>query len=201
MEEIPCTVPLDPLWVRVTILMVRHFVEVALYGWQFERFEGAWCDWLNANAGFDWTEERLQERIQAILAESLVSASGTRAPLEERICLCALAILTRYGAHFYQWMEGLFRSGAYDPATPLPAFPVEIPPDCAGLSLQEGTMERIRELLEDRYQAYREVSYRLRVVLDLLTRLNNIYPAATLHDCDEGNDTNPVRLDTTALGS
>ena len=40
-----------------------HFVDIALYGWQFERFEKAWCAWLDANAAIDWTEERLLERV------------------------------------------------------------------------------------------------------------------------------------------
>ena len=198
---IPCEALLDPLWLRITALMVEHFRQVALHGWQFERFEAAWCDWLAANAGFDWTEERLQERVEAILSRDLTSVSDTQTPESLQLCRCAGAILSGYGSEFYQWMDGLFRSGSFDPDAPLPAFPVELPPHCSGLGFRQGTIERIRELLEGRYLAYREVSYRLRVVADLLSRLSNSYPPATLHDCDEGNDTNPVRLGTTALGS
>ena len=198
---IPCEVLLDPLWVEITALLVEHFREIALYGWQFERFEAAWCDWLHLNATFDWTEERLQERVEAILAMHLSSVSDTTTSESAQICRCAGAILTRYGMEFYQWMDGLFRSGSFDPDAPLPAFPVEPPPHCSVLVLRQGAIEKIRDLLEERYLAYREVSYRLRVVVDLLSRLSNTYPPATLHDCDEGNDTNPVRLGTTALGS
>lgn len=198
---IPCDALLDPLWVQITALLVEHFREIALYGWQFERFEAAWCDWLQLNATFDWTEERLQERVEAILAMHLSSVSDTTTSESAQICRCADAILSRYGMEFYQWMDGLFRSGSFDPDAPLPAFPVDLSPHCSGLVLRQGAIEKIRDLLEERYLAYREVSYRLRVVVDLLSRLSNTYPPATLHDCDEGNDTNPVRLGTTALGS
>ena len=44
------------------------------------------------------------------------------------------------------------------------------------------------------------MSYRLWIVLDLLSKLRNTYPGATLHDCDDGSDENPVRLGSTALG-
>jgi hypothetical protein len=37
--------------------------------------------------------------------------------------------------------------------------------------------------------------------VNLLSRLRNVYPGATLHDCDDGSDHNPVRLDNTALGN
>ena len=34
----------------------------------------------------------------------------------------------------------------------------------------------------------------------MLAKLRSIYPPATLHDCVDGNDDNPVRLDNTMLG-
>ena len=198
---ITCAALLEPdLWAEIRALMVRHYLQVALHGWQFERFEAAWCKWLEVNAVFDWTEERLQERVEAILAQNLVSVSGTRSTESYQLCRCAGAVLTSYGMEFYDWMDGLFRSGSFTADATLPAFPVDLT-SCAGVSFQGGTAEKIRALLEDRYHAYREVSYRLWVVVNLLSELSNSYPAATLHDCDEGNDKNPVRLGKTALGS
>ena len=46
-----------------------------------------------------------------------------------------------------------------------------------------------------------QLSYWLWVVVNLLDNLRNTYPGATLHDCDDGSDHNPVRLDNTALGN
>jgi hypothetical protein len=201
-ETITCAALLEPLlWAEINALMVEHFRQVALHGWQFERFEAAWCSWLELNATFDWTEERLQERVEAILALNLASASGTRTSGSHQLCSCAGAILANYGMEFYDWMDGLFRSGSFTADASLPAFPVDLATLCAGLSFKGGTVDKIRALLEDRYHAYREVSYRLWVVVNLLSELSNSYPPATLHDCDEGNDKNPVRLGKTALGS
>lgn len=202
-EQISCAVlfPFE-LWSQVLSLMVNHFLDIARYGWQYQRFEAAWCRWLEANAAFDWSEERLEERVEAILTQNLASPpSPGRTSAGFRLCICARAILTGFGMEFYQWLDGLFRSGTYTSDTPLPHFPIEIPESCGGLKFQAGTLDQVRALLEQRYQAYGEVSYRLRVVLDLLGTLRNSYPPATLHDCDEGNDKNPVRLGTTALGT
>ena len=69
------------------------------------------------------------------------------------------------------------------------------------MSFKPGTAAAIAALLKDRYDAYRHVSYRLWIVVNLLAKLSNTYPGATLHDCDEGSDINPVRLDNTALGN
>ena len=40
----------------------------------------------------------------------------------------------------------------------------------------------------------------LRELIEILQSLHTVYPAATLHDCDEGGDENPVRLGNTNLG-
>ncbi|MBK7936670.1 MAG: hypothetical protein IPJ82_06080 [Lewinellaceae bacterium] len=56
-------------------------------------------------------------------------------------------------------------------------------------------------LVQQRYQKYTEVSFRLWVLVHLMADLENTYPTATLHDCDDGSDSNPVRLGQTGLGS
>ncbi|QXE88232.1 hypothetical protein KP003_07465 [Geomonas nitrogeniifigens] len=200
-EQIACVVLPFELWSQVLASMVEHFGHIARYGWQYQRFQKAWCEWLELNATFDWMDERLEERVEAILTRNLMSAKEARTGTGFRLCNCARALLTAFGVEFYQWLDGLFRSGSFSPDIALPTFPIELPPACAGLTFQAGTLDQVRALLEERYHAYSEVSYRLRVVLDLLGALSNSYPPATLHDCDEGNDKNPVRLGTTALGS
>ena len=65
--------------------------------------------------------------------------------------------------------------------------------------------------LEQRYRAWLEVraaadfdqaalTQALQDLIDILQRLKSVYPAATLHDCVEGEDENPVRLGSTVLG-
>ena len=196
------------LWVEVQAMMVAHFHHIALYGWQFERFEDAWCKWLEANAQFDWTEEHLQERVEAILVQNLIAGESPPplpppieggGELEAVVCKCAATIVTRVGMEFYDFIGSAFRAGTAP--EDIPEFlPSELTL-CPDLEFEEGTGSQILDLLQERYNAYKEVSYRLWMVVDLLSKLSNSYPPATLHDFDAGNDRNPVRLGKTALGS
>jgi hypothetical protein len=194
-SDVSCTtVMTPPLWAEVQAMMTSHFVDIALNGWQFERFENAWCAWLDANAAIAWSEERLLARVQAILEATLLSAASPAA-----LCDCARDILTSYGTEFFTWMRGNLSAGhAFDELTPFTPSPVTL---CAGMTFQEGAATAVAEFLGERYAAYTEVSYRLWVVVTLLGTLRNTYPGATLHDCDDGSDQNPVRLDSTALGN
>jgi len=194
--DVACTTVLDAsLWAEVQALMVERFVEIASSGWQFDRFEAAWHKWLEENAKIDWTEERLLERVQAILEANLLTASVQKTA----ICQCAKAILTQYGAKFHKWMnDNLTAGNAVQNLSPFSPADIKL---CAGMRFKPGTAEAIAALLKERYNAYREVSYHLGVVVNQLSNLRNTYPGATLHDCDDGSDNNPVRLDNTALGN
>ena len=198
-----CTTVLDTaLWSEIQVKMVKHFHHAALYGCQFERFEDAWCKWLEANAAFDWTEERLQDRVEAILIGHLVASATTEKNTQDPLRKCAAAILTKYGMTFYSWMETNIKAGqvcdeksaVFSPNIPVAEML------CTGFTFKSDTAQTIKILLDDRYNTYKEVSCRLWAVVNLLSELRNIYPGATLHDCDDGSDQNPVRLGSTALG-
>jgi len=193
--DVSCTTVITaPLWAEVQTLMTRHFVGVALNGWQFERFENAWCKWLDANAAINWTKERLLARVEAILALNLTTPASHSA-----LCECATNILTRYGTEFFTWMQANMTAGhAFEVLTAFAPSAITL---CGGMEFKPGTATLIADLLRERYGAYTEVSYRLWVVVQLLSKLRNTYPGATLHDCDDGSDHNPVRLDSTALGN
>jgi hypothetical protein len=182
------------LFAQVRSTMVAHFERIASDGWQFERFAQAWCAWLTANAAFDWTAERVQARAEAILQEGLAGSAPA-----EALCTCAAAIVTTFGDQFDAWIEANIaagkRPGDFSAFTPKPVVL------CAGISFKPGTGARLDTLLAQRYAAYAAVSYWLRIVLNRLAGLRNIYPGATLHDCDDGSDVNPVRLGSTALGN
>jgi hypothetical protein len=172
---------------------------VATEGWQFERFEHAWCAWLTANAAFDWSTERLQARAEALLGSGLAGGTPATPGQVRAVCACAAGIVAARGVQFDAWLEANIeagrRPGGFDAFVPAP---VAL---CPGLTFRAGTAARLEALLAERYGAYAEVSYRLRIVLRLLARLRNSYPGATLHDCDDGSDLNPVRLGSTALGN
>ncbi|MGD7035299.1 hypothetical protein [Methylotuvimicrobium buryatense] len=182
------------LWNTIVSRLTEHFAEIARYGRQFERFETAWCLWLEANASINWTEQRLQERVEALLAEALLDGDETT------LCRCAAGILADYGTAFSDWLNGYVENGL-EPPEDLSSFepaPIVL---CSDAQFKTGTEDELKALLDKHYQRYIEVSYRLRIVVNLLADLKSIYPEATLHDCDDGSDHNPVRLDKTALGS
>ena len=198
--DIPCTTVLDTaLWAELERIMVRYFQRIALEGWQFERFEDDWCKWLEANAMFDWTEERLQERVEAILASNVETGPAAGIDQKDALSTCASAILTTYGTAFYNWMEANIQAGnTLDNLTDFTPGPIDL---CPGFTFKPGTAAALADLLQDRYDRYKAVSYRLWIVVHRLSALRSIYPPATLHDCDDGSDQNPVRLGQTALGN
>jgi len=178
-------------------LLVPRFAEIARRGYQFERFEDAWCAWASADAAIDWSEERLHDTVLDLLRSGLDSTAETVA--HDALCECATTILAELGTHFREWMDTNLAAGT--PLDGLAAFDPPGPTPCRGIALKPGTAEAIRDLLAERYAGYTEVSYRLSVLVRALADLRNTYPRATLHDCDEGSDFNPVRLGQTALGS
>ncbi|RQS65776.1 hypothetical protein DID96_25455 [Burkholderia sp. Bp8963] len=191
-----CTTVFDAaLWDKVRALVSAHFVDIVRHGWQFERFEWAWCEWLAANAAIDWTDERLVERVETILAANVQTASVTAAQL----CACARTIVTNYGEHFHAWLQSKVVAGTR--VEDLGERPVHVVSLCPGMTFAADTQQKVAALLKERYDAYVKPSYWLRVVVTLLAGLRNTYPGATLHDCDQTSDLNPVRLDSTAIGN
>jgi hypothetical protein len=189
----------EALSAQVRSLMAAHFQAVAAGGWQFERFDRAWCEWLTANAAFDWSTERLQARVEALLGAGLAGGPPAGDKAVQAVCACAAGIVAGRGEQFDGWIEANIRAGRgpaeFDPFVPAPAVL------CAGMLFKPGTEALLEALLGERYGAYAQVSYWLRIVLRLLGGLRNTYPGATLHDCDDGSDVNPVRLGSTALGN
>jgi hypothetical protein len=200
LSGIDCAATIDPA-VRADLqaMLVEHFVEIALRGYQFERFEDIWCKWVDADAAVDWTNERLQDTVIAILSSGLYGDGVSPAS----VCGCAASILATAGKEFGDWLADNIADGTA--LVDLPLFTPSTVVLCPDLSLKPGfkpgVAAAITSLLTARYATYTEVSYYLRLLLEALSELRNTYPRATLHDCDEGSDFNPVRLGQTALGS
>ncbi len=196
--DITCSLTInEDLWKEITSLMVAYFSDIVFNGWQFERFEDAWCQWLKENAMIDWTEERLHENVGAILRANL--AADLPALDKYDSCTCASQVINVYGMSFNKWMSNNIEAGRE-----LKDFSPFKPPKislCPGIPYQSGTADKVGEYLLQKYKSYKKVSYCLRKVVHLLSLLKNSYPGATLHDCDDGSDQNPVRLGSTALGS
>lgn len=191
--DVACSLDLTNVWADLLDRLVLRFVDVFRYGLQFDRFERAWYDWLEADARFDWGDERLVERVEALLKEQRVG------PTTGDICSCAADILNTFGTAFNSWMT--LNIGSGKPLSEFSPFAVPNITLCSNISFLPGTESRIESFLEDKYTSYTEVSYRLTLLVRMLEALTNTYPAATLHDCDDGSDQNPVRLNQTALGA
>lgn len=198
--DLSCTTLFDAaLWAAVMQIMVRYFQRIAIEGWQFERFADAWCQWLAINAEFDWTEERLQERVAAILAGKVEPTPATGSTQKDALNRCAAAILTAYGTAFYNWLAANIKAGnTLANLTVFTPAPIALCPD---FTFKADTAASVAAFLQDRYDRYKAVSYRLWIVVQRLSELRSIYPPATLHDCDDGSDQNPVRLGQTVLGN
>lgn len=197
LADVACAVDIDAD-VRGALddVAVEHFVAVARRGYQFERFADAWCRWLAADGAIDWPSERLQQTVEEILSAALADGDHVDSAA---LCRCAATILARFGSAFREWMLANIADGLTpDDFAPFVAPAIE---SCPGLAFDATAINDLRLLLAERYGAYVEVSYRLQVLVDALADLRNTYPPATLHDCDEGSDFNPVRLGQTALGS
>jgi len=196
-EHFTCSVIFDSaIWKELVSKLTLYFHDIALYGWQFERFEDAWYAWLKENSSIDWTSERLHECVEAILRENLKPGKIAE---EENICACAKNILIKYGTAFHGWMASNFTQGLQ-----LADFPKFVAPQialCSELSFRTGTAALLSEFLFEKYTRFTRSSYHLWIVVNLLGNLRNTYPGATLHDCDDGSDQNPVRLGSTALGN
>lgn len=190
-DAVACAEDLDAgVRSRIRDAFARRFTELARRGHQFERFEDAWCRWLEADAAFDWSREQVLDAVVEILAS--FSDLG-----EDALCACAADMVTDFGTQFAEWRDDNVAAGA-----PWGGFTDFAPPDptvCDGVDPEAG--KAAGDFLRDRYSAWGEVSYRLHVLVNALAALRNTYPRATLHDCDDGSDANPVRLGQTVLGS
>lgn len=182
---------------------------------QFSRFESAWCAWLPLNATFNWKETTrlLYRRVELLLLENAGESYS-----ERQACQCARLLLGYFGNCFKDWINRLVEQ-ELDPTSPEALATMEtevwnkfleaiaairentsgfcLPPDIDGPEFWEA----LKNLLLATYEEWVEVSYRLNKLIRIFSKLRSIYPAATLHDCDDGSDDNPVRLDNTILGN
>jgi hypothetical protein len=183
---------------------------------QFSRFEKAWCTWLEANAPFDWAaaNDLLHRRTEYLLKQHLPATAP-----QTGACACADLLAGYFGNRFRAWIDGLVDAGA-DPAgatlagqldtvvwtgftADLTLIKLHDPAFClpGGLPAAPAFWAALKTLFLESYAPWITVSYRLNELLRVFTRLSSVYPSATLHDCDDGSDDNPVRLNNTILGT
>ena len=172
---------------------------------QLSRFEAVWCPWLTANADFSWSE--LNDELEAAVLDWL-PPTATLAQ--------ARLLLGYFGEVYRPYVADLVATDT-DPATVTDSWMDTVWPaftDSLGLiatndpalhgawGLPDATaLTELRTILTDFYTDWLDVSARLHRLLAVFQDLRSAYPLATLHDCDDGDDENPVRLDQTTLGT
>ncbi|MEM9835006.1 MAG: hypothetical protein AAF828_00805 [Bacteroidota bacterium] len=201
---------------RIGEMLLAHFVDLSVRAFQFDRFTAAWCDWLTTNAPFEWKllNANLQGRVESWLRNLLPSNTTLD------FCNCIGLLLGHYGDRFNAWINSLLRREVDITDTALlteelndrvwSQFREDLtqifqndPRFCRlnDLLPTDPAWEELRDLLTETYLELVPVALRLARLLVIFQRLFSIYPTATLHDCDDGSDDNPVRLDHTILGS
>jgi hypothetical protein len=214
----PCTLALpDAAWADIKEALLVHFADLATNGFQFDRFEKAWCAWLEANTGFDWPvlNDLLHRRVQALLERFLPRVGRSKAA---DACACANLLLGYFGNRFRAWIDDLIDADLTPTTIPANALETRVWDEfvkdlqqmcqfdlafCLPKALLGNTlfMSALKDLFLNPYRDWIAVSWRLNLLLRLFSNLSSIYPVATLHDCDDGADDNPVRLNNTILGS
>lgn len=182
-------------------MMAKHFAEVVEDDrwYVYDRFEAAWIAWLAAlpeRRRSEWKPAGFVSRVQ----ETMRGMIGSRLdPVET-----ARQAVGQFAELFSRRIRELAAAGdAVDDPKSLVA---EIfddaldyePFDSSSLSGDE--RGALKTLFIELYAPRVHDSLLLREAVAMHARLNSIYPPATLHDCVDGNDLNPVRLDSTMLG-
>lgn len=213
--DFPCLDNADG-WDAIRMALLDHFLELAVNAYQFNRFEAAWCVWLEANSPFDWYALNQQLRRQTELWLRAEADMNDQA----EACHCAELLAGYFGDRFRKWIAEIVDQEVdlSDEAswqaqllnTVWPAFREDLglarekdPNFCLpdGLMANEEAWDGLWNRWQTFYADWVEVSYRLEVLLRIFQNLRSIYPTATLHDCDDDSDDNPVRLDNTILGT
>jgi len=183
-------------------LLVEHFMEVLEKNdwFLYDRFVKAWQTWLAAQSSIDRCNEEIAGLVRLWLQEL---------PAPSPDVLTAERIITRFGEEFsikmkqnvlegknFVHQEGILESEISNIFNT--AFPLAQIMQVTVTSKQKDALLDIFILV---YRDLADISMKHWDLVLLLEKLHNVYPVATLHDCNEGSDENPVRLNATALGT
>jgi hypothetical protein len=182
-------------------------------------FENLWCTWLKSNASFNWPalNDELERLVMDWLEDNGITVGSDRSSTR--------LLLGYFGDRLRAWMKEVAENNVNLPADLASIFmdgvwPAVAPADAQDfgsdlLAIQANDpalwlawgspnatrLAELRTLLEAAYADWLEVSFHLHRLLIVFQSLRSIYPVATLHDCDDGDDENPVRLNQTTLGT
>ncbi|MBI1227584.1 MAG: hypothetical protein GC192_20290 [Bacteroidetes bacterium] len=197
--------------------MAGYFAAVAVEGMQYTRLKAAWEDWLSV-AATDWCADmplrgNLEQLLIGMESQKVYEKENGRALKSAEITAaknCACELLETFGQAYHEQVTSKLGTPEdqeeWDLAAVVKAIFEAIFTNnhskCAGLHkfLAKDKQDIVALFTKMYPNELVETSRKLKRLIGLLTNVKSIYPPATLHDCDDGNDENPVRLGSTALG-
>jgi hypothetical protein len=183
-------------------LLAAHFSHVVNEErwFVYDRFRHAWEEWLAVNAQSDVRPGRCsKEVVKKIEMAMLNIGSALEKPYDVAL------LVAQFGTFFAEEMRSNCQN--FQPDFDLAKTVAQIfsrigqEKKIKGFSgMTKGEKKVLQEKFIELYKPSIESTRKLWRVVLLLTKLGSIYPPATLHDCEDGNDQNPVRLGSTMLG-
>lgn len=167
---------------------------------QYETFQPAWEEWLVVNAQSDVRPGRCSNEVVkkieiAMLNMGIASEKLNTVPL----------LVEQFGTFFFEEMRSSCQNYQQDvdPVKKVAQIFSRISQEkkiktISGLT--KGQKSAMQDKFLELYKPSVESTRKLWRVLLLLAKFESVYPPATLHDCEDGNDQNPMRLGSTMLG-
>lgn len=210
--------------------MAAHFATVAAYGKQHSRIRKAWESWLEVAGQVDWCEVSIRTRLDELMIEIQREKVERRLerPLKPEEVQAAKdasrEVLEKFGAVYHRlvtsklgiapvpddmtkWVQLIFLGEKSNGTENEEKKKFKgIYPDkkikFKGIRMVRGKdFTEVMSLFESIFRKeHLEATKRLKRLIGILSNLSSVYPTATLHDCDDGSDDNPVRLSSTTLG-
>ncbi|NTW53508.1 MAG: hypothetical protein HGB15_01830 [Chlorobaculum sp.] len=182
-------------------MLAKHFAEVVEddHWYIYDRFKAAWDAWLVALSEAreaEWTPAGFVARVQSVMTGMIGSWLD---PAET-----ARKAVAQFAELFSQAIRKLAAKG--DSADDADGVVADIFDDALGYapfnssSLSIAEKKTLKTLFIELYAPRVHESLLLREAVTMHAKLHSVYPPATLHDCVDGNDDNPVKLDSTMLG-
>lgn len=168
----------------------------------YDRFKKAWDSWLEANAKFRWDNEQVPRKIELALSDLGISRHNVLTRKRR-----ASQLTERFGTIFSEEMrtnaleDKIFNTQKEQQKEVLRIFNLAFTGNKIkdfGIILKDEN--ELAKKFSNIYSRYIDITIKLWKVVLSLSKLQSIYPPATLHDCDDSNDDNPVRLGSTMLG-
>jgi len=201
--SIDCHDDLAPAYYNlVRDLVVNYFSDKA-YCFQFNVFRKAWCSWQEAQAQLDWSLPGLVERLEKRWTPSSRFSDTPAAAANS--CNCVQDYVYAIAENIRLWLVSNCESiiSVDDWNTLITTWAGESWDALSSACRADKDAQQIMEIIAATQLYYRDKLELLQTharLLKIFKQLKSIYPPATLHDCEDGSDENPIRLNQTIIG-